>query len=311
MDRGLQDDIGRLNGRLDGLELDSFASDSSHTEEELSLSSTEESESTSEGSSTEETTDCSSEESELEIEDCTFREMLEEAQSFLEEYGLVDSRRSDGLEDILGFEIELNTETASLPVIKAELEWIDGQLDAAEEKLYFAVDKLGAVLAAHDIICSEANALPDSLQEYEELDINDYRDLRSFDDRDIAEVCGTTNLVREELDAIASANPSLKRKREEEEAIRVEQERTDLVFSRADFGALIFELLRDEDASFTSRAVEALQTAAEAYIVDVIDDAAHCAYNLADREIEPRDIRCAAVRQASGNKRHRSEPLRS
>jgi hypothetical protein len=79
--------------------------------------------------------------------------------------------------------------------------------------------------------------------EYEELDIDDYRDRIPLSGQVVSEVNEAIDSVREATSAIVSANPSLKRKRKEEEAIRIEQTKTGLVIGRTVFGDLAFELL--------------------------------------------------------------------
>lgn len=113
------------------------------------------------------------------------------------------------------------------------------------------------------------------------------------------EVIKATNAVKRELSELIHKQPHLKRKWDELEAldeIKAEQQHTECVFDRRAFKGLVSELGFEykTDLRFDDDAIDALQAAAESYLVSLFSDANLAAIHAKRTLVQSSDIRFAA-----------------
>jgi histone H3/H4 len=250
----------------------------------------------------------SDEEYERADEEWGFRLMLEDSQRILED--LKYEREVAGessLDDLLGFSVaptkkraRLNEETP-LEAVKAELEAVESMIEDYEtlaENKEAAASTLDA-LVDEFVLPGGSELLPRGkwVENAEDL-------LGKFEDNEnrveLGELLATIGELRAQLDAVTKDDPVLKRKRDEFEALEeilAEQRNTEAIIDRAAFANLARELAQDFDyrecgptgVKLDEEAIDALQAAAEDYLIRLFAGAGDAAIHSKRTYLDPGD----------------------
>jgi histone H3/H4 len=204
------------------------------------------------------------------------------------------------LENILGFEIEWDPARASPAELKEEIRIIEDALDASERARDSALGSLDRALRVHEDVIDEAAFAGLPAGRDKEIDNFDYGA-----ETPLKELDRMATKARDRVDAIITGAPSLKRKRDEwvaVEEIRAEQNNTEPIIHKDRFGALSCEILQDymdgADVKFTSAALDALQAAAEDYLVQMFDSANRAAIHAGREKLTCADLHLARKSRA-------------
>ena len=166
------------------------------------------------------------------------------------------------------------------------------QLESDQTKHEQAVAELNRLLEDYSdlLFTSETPIVMRDEQQF----IDKTNDLVDYELPTIEVLLAKQNEVKIKIQALGTSR-RFKRKRSEYEAIREikrEQSATELIFDTNAFGNLILEVAQDfsEDIVFTPDALAALQTASEAYLIDIFRKSNYVAIHAGRTIIDPSDI---------------------
>ena len=245
-------------------------------------------------------------EDEREYEDCVRRVMLEDAQDALSDIEAEALAASpEDLLELLGLPAGAARKRPRLSVDEAPIEEVDAEFEAVEaaledhermaEQKEAAAAVFGDMLETFRALSGETKIPSEGARVVHDLErvLDQYSD----DAGSVAldELLEARGRLRALLDAMTSGSSALKRKRAELEAIgeiRTEQSSTAPAIGRAAFGRLAREIGQDfsDLIRFDDAAIDALQAAAEDYLVGLFGHAGRAAIHAGRTHITPGDL---------------------